>query len=401
MADKRQTPTVSVHSGEEPDSLWGAISPPIVLASSFAVTPDAVNFSALEYDDDAPYFYSRWSNPTLRGLEKKIADLENGGDAVVFGSGMAAISALLLHKLSAGDHLVLSNVCYAAVAEMSHDMLPRFGIKVTRVDSADLSAVAAALRPETRLVHIETPANPTVRLADIEAIARLSHEAGAEISVDSTFATPIATRPLELGADYVIHSLTKYFCGHGDALGGAVAGEAGKIDALRKDSLVHLGGVLGPFDAWLIGRSLHSLPARMALHASNAEAVARFLEAHPRIERVYYPGLPSHPQHTLAQKQMRNFSGMLAFTAKDGEGLARRLADRLQVFTYAVSLGKSKSLLFYVPTERIQRSSFRMAGEDLEQYEDWAGDGIFRVSVGLEDSGDLVADLEQALKREE
>ena len=400
MASKHGTRTMSVHAGEEPDSLWGAISPPIVLASSFAVTPDAVNFSVLDYDDDAPYFYSRWSNPTLRGLEEKIAALENGGDAAVFGSGMAAASALLLHKLSAGDHLVLSDVCYAAVAEMSYDMLPRFGISVTRVDSSNLDAVAAAMRPNTRLVHIETPANPIVRLADIGAIAKIAQGAGAELSVDSTFATPVATCPLDLGANYVIHSLTKYFCGHGVSLGGAVVGDKGSIDTLRKDSLVHLGAVLGPFDAWLIGRSLHSLAMRMAEHERNASAVARFLEEHPRIDRVYYPGLPSHPQHDLAQKQMRNYSGMLAFTAKDGDALARQLADRLDIFTYAVSLGKSKSLIYYVPTERIQQSSFRMEGDALQSYRDWAGDGVFRVSIGLEDTEDLLADLGRALDRE-
>ena len=395
--EKKDLKTVSIHAGEAPDALWGAISPPIVLASSFAVDPDAVGFSALDYDEEAPYFYSRWSNPTLRMLEQKIAALEGGGDAAVFGSGMAAISGLLLHKLSAGDHLVLSNVCYAAVVELSFDTLPRYGIEVTRVDSGDAAAVAAAMRPTTRLVHIETPANPIVRLSDIAAIAEIAHGAGAELSVDSTFATPCATRPLELGADYVCHSLTKYFCGHGDAMGGAVVGAAGKIEALRKDALVHFGGMLGPFDAWLIARSLHSLDGRMALHAENAARVAAFLEDHPRIERVYYPGLASHPQHELARRQMRSFSGMLAFTAKDGAALARQLAKRMKVFTYAVSLGKSKSLVFYVPTEAIQASSLRMGGDDLVQYQDLAGEGVFRVSIGLESAVDLIADLEQAL----
>ncbi len=390
--------TASIHAGEAPDALWGAISPPIVLASSFAVDPDAVGFSALDYDEEAPYFYSRWSNPTLRMLEQKIAALEDAGDAVVFGSGMAAISGLLLHRLSAGDHLVLSNVCYAAVAEMSFDTLPRFGIEVTRVDTGDTEAVAAALRPTTRHIHIETPANPIVRLSDIAAIAELAHGAGAELSVDSTFATPCATRPLELGADYVCHSLTKYFCGHGDAMGGAVVGAAEKIEALRKDALVHFGGMLGPFDAWLIARSLHSLDGRMALHAANAQRVAAFLEDHPRVDRVYYPGLASHPQHELARKQMRSFSGMLAFTAKDGAALARQLARKMTVFTYAVSLGKSKSLVFYVPTEAIQASSLRMEEGDLERYHKLAGEGVFRVSIGLENADDLIADLGQALE---
>ncbi|MEM7225496.1 MAG: PLP-dependent aspartate aminotransferase family protein [Pseudomonadota bacterium] len=397
MANRPDLKTLSVHAGEELDEEFGAIAPPLILASSFAVHPDAVGFSAYDYEDQAPYFYSRWSNPTVRRLERKLAALEGAGDGVCFASGMAAISGLLLHKLSAGDHLVLSNACYAAVAELAHDTLPRMGIEASAVDTSDLAAVEAALRPTTKLIYIETPCNPILRLADVQAIAALAKARGAELAVDSTIATPLGLQPIALGADYVVHSLTKYLCGHGDALGGVVLGAADKIDGLRKESLVHLGGLLGAFDAWLILRSLHSLPARMAAHQAGAAEVAAYLEAHPRIERVLYPGLASHPQHTLAKSQMSNASGLLAFTARDGAALARRLAERLEVFTYAVSLGKSKSLIFYIPTDDIQRTSFRLSEADLAAYRAWAGEGVFRVSVGLERAEDLIADLEKAL----
>jgi cystathionine gamma-synthase/methionine-gamma-lyase len=217
------------------------------------------------------------------------------------------------------------------------------------------------------------------------------------LSVDSTLATPIATRPIELGADFVIHSLTKYACGHGDALGGAVIGRADAIAALRKDALIHFGGALNPFAAWLILRGLETLPARMAAHQANAAAVTNFLTAHPTVTRVLWPGDARHPQHALARRQMRNFSGMVSFTASNGASFARQLADRLKLVAYAVSLGKTRSLIFYIPTADLLHSSFQLEGDDAASYRDWASDGVFRMSVGLEDAGDIIADLEQAL----
>jgi cystathionine gamma-synthase/methionine-gamma-lyase len=210
-------------------------------------------------------------------------------------------------------------------------------------------------------------------------------------------ATPIATKPLDLGADYVVHSLTKYACGHGDALGGAVIGATAATSALRRESLIHLGGAMSPFAAWLILRGLETLPARMALHQSNAAKVTAFLEGHERVRHVYWPGAASHPQHELAKRQMHNFSGMVAFSAEDGPALARQLAGRLSVFSYAVSLGKTQSLIFYIPTDDILRTSFHLHGRAEADYRDWTGDGTFRVSVGLEDAEDLIADLAQAL----
>jgi len=390
--------TLTLHAGAGQRDVGGPASSPPVMATSFFTHPDAVGFSANDLNEAAPHFYTRWSNPTLELLETRLAALDGGEAALSFTSGMAAISALFLDRLGSGDHLVLSNVCYAGVAELAHDILPKHGIAVTTVDTSDRDAVAAAMRPNTKLVHIETPANPILRLTDIAAVAEIAHAGGAELSVDATIATPLGTKPLALGADYVVHSLTKYICGHGDALGGAVIGRQERITTLRKGSLIHFGGSLSPFAAWLILRGMETLAPRMAMHEANARKVEAFLADHPKVRSVFWPGSIRHPQHELATRQMRNFSGLLAFSAKeDGGALARRLAERLQVVSYAVSLGKTKSLLFYIPTDDILRSSFHLEGEAARSYRGWAADGVFRFSVGLEDPEDIIADLERAL----
>lgn len=389
--------TASIHAGLAPAVPGQPVLSPLVPATSFYADPDVVGFSANDLNEHAPHFYARWSNPSTEALERRLAALEGGEAAVAFASGMAAISALFFARLKAGDHLVLSNVCYAGVAELAQQTLPELGIEVTAVDTSSVEEVAAALRPNTRLVHVETPANPILRLADIAAIAEVVHANGAALSVDSTMATPIATQPLALGADDVVHSLTKYACGHGDALGGAVIGRREAMAALRKASLIHLGGALNPFAAWLILRGLETLPLRMAAHQAGATAVAKFLEGHPRIRRVIYPGLASHPQHELARRQMRNFSGMVSFTADNAPELARRFAQRLKLVAYAVSLGKTRSLIFYIPAEDLIASSFRLSPVAAERYRAWTGDGTFRLSVGIEDPADLIEDLTQAL----
>ncbi len=389
--------TQSIHAGLPEARSGEPVLSPLVPASSFYAHPDDIGFSANDLNDKAPHFYTRWSNPTAAALEERLAVLDGGEAALTFASGMAAITGLFLSRLKAGDHLVISNVCYAGAAEFVHDTLPGLGIAVTSVDTSDLAKVESAIRPETRLIHIETPANPILRLTDIAAVADLAHRAGAELSVDSTMATPVATKPLELGADYVVHSLTKYACGHGDALGGAVIGRANAIADLRKSSLIHLGAALNPFAAWLILRGLETLPIRMKAHEDNARAVTAFLESHPRVRRAYWPGATSHPQHELAVRQMKNFSGMVSFVADDGPALSRQLADRLKTVAYAVSLGKTRSLLFYIPSADLIASSFRLEGDDAAAYLDWTGDGTFRMSVGIENPADIIADLEQAL----
>lgn len=389
--------TLALHGGDGDRVVGEPLAPPPVLSTTYFTHPDAVGFSASDLKADAPHFYSRWSNPTLELLEQRLALLEGGEAALSFGSGMAAITGLFAGLLQAGDHLVLSDVCYAGVAEYARHALPRQGVEVSFADSSNPDAVAAALRPNTRLVHIETPANPILKLTDIAAVAAIAHAGGAELSVDSTIATPVGTNPLALGADYVCHSLTKYLCGHGDALGGAVIGRAAPIARLRKDVLIHHGAVLSPFSAYLILRGIETLGLRMERHQANARAVAEWLERHPKVRRVLWPGLASHEQAALAQRQMRNFSGLLSFSVNgDSTGMARQLAERLKLVSYAVSLGKTKSLCFYIPTDDILRSSFALADE--RSYRAAAGDGVFRVSVGIEDADALIADFDAALR---
>ena len=341
--------TRALHVGEEQDPTTKSVEAPLILSTNFVTDPDSSGFSAVDLKDGDPYLYARWSTPTVRGLEQKLADLEDGEDALCFGSGMAAATCLLLGTLKKGDHLVLSDVCYAGVAELASDTLPDFGIEVTTANFSDLEAVAAALRPNTRLLWAESPCNPILRLTDLAAVSQIAHQAGAQLAVDSTMATPVATRPLTLGADWVIHSLTKYLNGHGDALGGVVIGRRKPLAELRRVSLIHFGGALSPFNAWLIRRGLHTLTLRMRAHAESAMKVARFLESHPRIRRVTYPGLPSHPQYELACRQMANFSGMLTFQVNgDGLAVAREIARRARKFNCAVSLGKQRSLIYYI-----------------------------------------------------
>ena len=247
--------TKAVHAGEAPDKVTGASSPNIVMSTTFITDADA-GFSVEGMEEESPYLYTRWGNPTVRQLEEKLSALENAEAAVAFASGMGAASALLFHTLKSGDHAIISDVAYAALSEITNEMIPDLGIEITKVNTSDPEAVRKAIRPNTKLIYAETPCNPLLRLTDIEAIAVIAHEAGAKLAVDSTFATPAATKPLELGADYVIHSLTKYLGGHGDALGGAVLGKKEDIIPLRKKTAIRLGGSLSPFNAWLkIGRA--------------------------------------------------------------------------------------------------------------------------------------------------
>jgi methionine-gamma-lyase len=387
--------TQAIHAGEYPDPVTGASAPNLVMSTTFVVDP-AVSFSAEDINDETPYVYTRWGNPTIAQLERKLAVLENAEECVAFASGVAAATAVLLGLLGSGDHVMMSDITYAAVSEFANDTLPRLGVAVTRVDTSDPRNVAEALRPETRLVYLESPANPLIRLTDIEEVARIAHAAEVKVAVDSTFATPIAMKPIELGADYVVHSLTKYFCGHGDAIAGAVLGRSKDLSALRSVA-IHTGGVVSPFNAWLVLRGAATLPVRMRAHEQGALAVAQWLEAHPKVSRVIYPGLPSHPQYELAVRQLRNSSGMLTFQVENGPATARTLHERLRIIHYAVSLGHHRSLIYYLPTDDLLRSSFHLTPEQERGYRTFAGDGIFRLSVGMEDAADIISDLEQAL----
>lgn len=389
--------TLAVHAGEEPDEVTGASSPNIVMSTTFK-TRDAEAFSIKDFDEhDMPYIYTRWGNPTVNQLQEKLRVLEGAESCLAFASGMAATSALLLGYLSPGDHLIVSDVQYAGSAELVRHTLPRFGIEVTPIDTSDVSRVEAAIHNNTKLIFIETPINPIIRLADIEAIAAVCRAHGVRLAVDSTFASPTVTRPVELGADFVVHSLTKYIGGHGDALGGALLGPGDVMMRLNEEALVHYGGVISPFNAWLIMRGIATLPIRMQSHSANAMRVAEFLEAHPAVKRVNYPGLKSHPQHDIALRQMSGFSGMLSFQVEDGPGIARRMIDELRVIHYAVSLGHHRSLVYWIGTKQIMESSYRLEGKQLEGFRAYAGDGVMRLSVGLEDAEDLCRDLDRVL----
>lgn len=392
---ERGQQTRAVHAGEAPDPVTGASAPNIVMSTTF-VTDEPAGFSINAFEGERPYIYSRWGNPTISQLELKLAAFEDAEACLAFGSGMAATSALLLSSLSAGDHLVMSDVNYAGTAEFARTTLPRFGIDVSFVDTSDPDAVTDAMRAATKMVWIETPTNPILRLTDIRAIAKVAHAGDALLAVDSTFATPIATQPVNLGADFVVHSLTKYIGGHGDALGGAVLGSRAHIDALMEDALVHHGGVMSPFNAWLIMRGAATLPLRMRAHAAGALAVAQFLETHPAVTRTLYPGLASHPQHALATKQMRCGSGMISFQVNDGPAMAQRLATTLEVIHYAVSLGHQRSLIYWIPTDEMMATTFKLSPQSEARYRSFAGDGVFRLSVGLEDADDLIRDLDRA-----
>lgn len=390
--------TAALNGGLQPNPVTGAIQPDISMSVNNVFTPGSAGFSAEGADlADLPYLYARWTNPTTRALETRLAALEGAEDALTTATGVAAIAATFLGLLKAGDHLIVSDVCYAGAFELATRILPDLGIEVTPVNLSDLDATRAALRPNTRLIHAESPCNPILRLTDLAALARLAHEAGALVSVDSTLATPVITRPLDLGVDLVIHSLTKFINGHGDALGGAVIGHKELISRLRARSGVYLGATLSAQNAWLILRGIDTLFPRIRTASSNAQRLAEWLERHPKVTRVIYPGLPSHPQHALAQAQMALPGGMIAFQTADPQAMSHQLADRLRVIHYAFSLGHQRSICVLIPTDEIQASTFRMEGAALKRYRDWAGDGLFRLSVGLEDPDDLIEDLARGL----
>ena len=388
--------TRAVHSGESPDAATGASAPNIVMSSTFVID-EPISFSAQDKPDDAPYVYSRWDNPTVTVLQDKLAALEEAEACRCFASGMAATSALLLSTLSQGDRLVMSDSNYPGTAELARKTLTRLGVDVVLADLSDLEAAARAITAGVRLVWAETPANPTLRLTDIRGVAELAHSVGAELAVDSTFASPVATRPLLLGADYVVHSLTKYCCGHGDAMGGAVLGRRDKLKNVESDGQIYMGGVISPFNAWLINRGLATLPMRMQVHQTNATRVAEFLEGHKKVKKVLYPGLSSHPQFDLAVRQMDNYSGMVSVQVEDGPVLVERMMSDLKIFHYAVSLGHHRSLIYWLGTDDLMQSSYALEGRALDAYRAFAGDGVFRISVGLEDPEDLCDDLAQIL----
>ncbi|HMM58448.1 MAG TPA: aminotransferase class I/II-fold pyridoxal phosphate-dependent enzyme [Rudaea sp.] len=367
--------TLAVHAGAEPDAATGAVAPPIHLSTTFAHGPAAERI--------AGYEYQREGNPTQDRLETALAALESGTAALAFASGMAAMTALL-ESLPNDSRILIPDDCYTGLRLLAQDFLTRRGIAAVAVDMSDLAAVRAASANGIALIWAETPSNPRLKIADIAALAQIAHAHDALLACDNTFATPVLQQPLALGADVVMHSTTKYSGGHSDVLGGALV--FAQHDALyeRAAHYRHVtGAIASPFSTWLTLRGCRSLPARMAWHCRNARAVAEFLAAHPRVERVNWPGLHTHAQHAVAAKQMRDFGGMMSVEIRGGRDAALAVASKVKVFTNATSLGGCESLLEH-------RAS-------VEGEHPVSPQNLLRISVGLEHPDDLVADLAQAL----
>ncbi len=374
--------TLCLHAGQEPDPSTGAIITPIYQTSTY-VQEALGRHKGFEY--------ARTQNPTRQALERNLAAIEGGKEGFAFASGMAAIGAIAT-MLKSGDHVVVSDNTYGGTFRLFDKVLTRYALSFAYVDTSRLEDVERAFTPATRMVFVETPTNPVMQITDLTAVAEMAHRRDARLVVDNTFASPCIQRPIEFGADLVVHSTTKYLNGHSDSVGGAAI-------AVRDDDIEWLrfvqnaeGAILSPFDSWLVLRGTKTLPIRMARHNENGLALARFLADHPKVRHVYYPGLPSHPQHALAARQMRGFGGMLSFELGSLEG-ARRVLDNVRLLALAESLGGVESLISHpatmthasVPVER--RTALGIT------------DGLVRISAGIEDIEDLQEDLSQALDR--
>ncbi len=388
--------TRAIHHGYDPITMLGSVTPPIFMTSTYAFDSLAESDAVRAHEREG-FLYGREANPTQALLEQRLANLEGAAAGVVFASGMAAIGSLCLSLLSEGDAIVVHPTVYANTFSLFHSGLPRFGIKVVAADVADPAALDRALQSRPKLVYFETPINPTAEVVDIAAVAARAHAAGARVVVDSTFASPAVQRPLEHGADLVVHSLTKYINGHGDLLGGAVLGDAATIEEIRSNGLRYItGATLSPMAAFLVLRGMKTLKLRMQHHAANALAVAQMLEQHKAVAQIRYPYLPGTPHYEIARRQMTNGSAMMSFELKSGYDGAMRVLDRLQLIARAVSLGDVDSLIMHPGSGLVAR---RKIDPDAK-LADGVGMNLIRLSIGLEDLEDLLDDLGQALEGE-
>ncbi|WP_168074393.1 methionine gamma-lyase [Caulobacter sp. SSI4214] len=384
--------TRAIHAGYDPAEAQGALTPPLHLTSTFAFESAEAGGEMFAGTREG-HFYSRISNPTTDLLERRLASLEGAEAAVATASGMGAITATLWSFLKAGDEVITDQTLYGCTFAFLRDGLTRFGVTVRQVDMTEPDALAAVISEKTRIVYFETPANPNMRLVDIAAIADIARAAGAKVVVDNTYATPVITRPIALGADIVVHSATKYLGGHGDLVGGVAVGGTEDMARVRLCGVKDMtGAVMSPFTAFLVLRGLKTLSLRMARHAASAETVARWLDAHPAVERVFYPGLAGFAQRALAERQMALGGGMIAFELKGGHQAGVSMMNRLALIRRAVSLGDAETLIQhpasmthspYTPEERAA------AG---------IGEGLVRLSVGLEEVADILRDLDAALE---
>jgi cystathionine gamma-synthase len=389
--------TLSVHGGDDRARAHQAIPMPIIQTATyaFADTADLINFMQRKSWGDGIIGreeYGRYGNPTVQAVERKVTALEGAGDCVLFSSGMAAITSLLLASLPTGAHIVMSDDCYRRTRQFCLTFLKRLGIETTIVPTGDYEALEAAIQPRrTRFLVSESPTNPYLRCVDLERLAEIAHRHRIQTIIDSTFGTPINQRPLEYGIDYVVHSATKYLGGHHDLLAGVIAGRKDRIAALR-DARGVLGGIVDPQNAYLLERGLKTLGLRVAQQNASGMAIARYLEGHPAIERVWYPGLPSHPDHAIACRQMTGFGGVVSFQVRGSLEDTSRFIDALEIPYIAPSLGGVDSLI----EQPALMSYFEKTSE--ERLELGISDNLVRFAIGVEDADDLIADLEQALR---
>ncbi|SFJ54666.1 trans-sulfuration enzyme family protein [Thermoflavimicrobium dichotomicum] len=384
-----QNETLVIHADDELTN-DGTVAPAIYYSATFRAQ-DATEFADMASTPRHPRYYTRYGNPVHERVAKVMAELEGTETALVTGSGMGAIATTILSLVSAGDHVIAQTRHYMSTAKIMDEMLPRFGVEVTLVEQADITAFAEAIRPNTKLIMVETPANPTMVITDLAAVAEMARPRGIIVVADNTFATPINQRPHDLGADVIVHSATKYLGGHHDLTAGVICTSKELAEQIWQTHL-SIGSVLSPMDAWLLLRGLRTLPIRVERINANALALAEFLEAQPQIERVYYPGLASHPQHELAKRQMRGFGGMIAFAIKGGYDATKRFVSALKLSLNAVSLGGVDSLVVHTAA----MWGGVMTEEQMRIAE--IPPNFVRYSVGLEHIDDLKADILQALQ---
>lgn len=392
--------TEAIHAGEETPISSNSnqsgktgipLLPPIYQNSTFQFNNTEECASAF-IDEESGYIYTRWGNPTQKVLEEKLASLEGGDAALATASGMGAISSALLTTLSDGGHVVAMENLYSASFNILNEELPRMGIETTFVDATDLNLIEKAIRPDTKVMYFESPTNPLLKLVDLAACAEIARKHNITTVIDNTFATPCSQQPISLGIDIVLHSITKYLSGNGAVIAGAIVGDEDFIVKVKQGALRNFGAVISPFNAWLTLLGIPTLPLRFSRHCENASKIAAFLESHPAIEWVRYPGLTSHPQHDLAKRQMNGFGGMITMELKGGRAAGEKLVNKLQLCSLAVSLGDVRTLVCHpastthshVPSEVKQRTGIT--------------DGLVRFSIGLEDVEDIIADLDQGLE---
>ncbi|HOT26760.1 MAG TPA: PLP-dependent aspartate aminotransferase family protein [Candidatus Ozemobacteraceae bacterium] len=384
--------TDCIHAGQHPDKLYGGVSVPIFQSSTFAFE-NAAQGAARFSGQDSGYKYTRLGNPTTAGLEECVAELEGGGLGLATASGMAAVSTVFMAFLGQGVHMVATDSVYGPTRTLAENELSRFGVESTFLDTTDLNAVKKAMKPNTKLVYLETPGNPTLSISDIAACAKIAHANGAILVVDNTFCSPMLQKPLDLGADVVLHSMTKFLNGHSDVVAGIIVARDPKLFAQMKKVLVQMGGTIDPHQAWLVLRGIKTLGMRVRVAQDNAMKLANDLLKHPAVAWVKYPGLPSHPQHELAKKQMKGFGAMISFELKGGVEAGRILMDTVKLSTLAVSLGGVETLIQHPAS--MTHASMGPKGRQAAGI----SDGLVRFSVGCEDYEDIRDDLVQALDK--